>query len=95
MAKSYTKEFKINICKLVVEENIKIQIVAKQFNLNQVMIYRWVDEYKTYGNDAFVGKGRLRPEDAKLKKLEQENERLRQENEILKKAAAYLSKVKK
>ena len=94
MARKYTKNFKIEVCKLIIEDNIKLQVVADKFSLNQVMVYRWVDEYQTYGDDAFVGKGRLKPEDAKLKKLQQENEKLRQENEILKKAAAYFAKVK-
>lgn len=56
------------------------------------MLYRWVTEYQTYGEGAFVGKGRQRSEDAELKKLKKENEYLRMENEILKKAAAYFAK---
>lgn len=94
MARKYTREFKNEVCKLIVEDNIKLQIVAEKFSLNQVMLYRWVDEYKTFGSDAFVGKGKLRPEDAKLKQMERELELLRQENEILKKAAAYFAKAK-
>ena len=47
------------------------------------MLYRWIGQYKTFGKDAFVGKGNLRPEEAKLKKLQKENEELRQQEEIL------------
>lgn len=94
MAKKYTKEFKTEVCKLIIEDNVKLQIVAEKFSLNQVMVYRWVDEYKTFGNDAFIGKGKLRSEDAKLKQMEKELELLKQENEILKKAAAYFAKAK-
>ena len=36
------------------------------------MLYKWIDEYKTYGEEAFVGKGKLRSEDIKLKKLQKE-----------------------
>lgn len=92
MARKYTKDLKIEVCKLIIEDNVKLQVVADKFSLSQGMVYRWVDEYKLYGNDAFVGKGKLRPEDAKLKKLQQENDRLRQELEIIKKAAAYFAK---
>ena len=94
MAKHYTRDFKIQVCKLVVEDNLKPMVVADQFGLNQVMIYRWVNEYNTYGNEAFVGKGHLKSEDAKLKELEKKLELLQQENEILKKAAAYFAKAK-
>jgi len=94
MAKNYTRDFKIQVCKLVVEDKLKPMVVADQFGLNQVMIYRWVNEYNTYGNQAFVGKGYLKSEDAKLKELEKKLELLQQENEILKKAAAYFAKAK-
>lgn len=94
MAKHYTREFKIQICKLVIEDNLKPKVVAEQFGLFHVMVYRWVNEYKTYGDQAFVGKGHLKSEDAKVKELEKKLELLQQENEILKKAAAYFAKAK-
>ena len=59
------------------------------------MLYRWIDEYKTYGDAAFIGKGNLRPEEAKLKQLQRENYELKQQVEILKKAAAYFAKESK
>ncbi len=92
MKRSYTKEFKVKACELVITEGIKAAIVAEKFGINVVMLYRWVDEYRTYGEDAFVGKGHQKPADAELRKLRKENERLRMENEILKKAAAYFAK---
>lgn len=53
-----------------------------------------MNAYKTFGNEAFVGSGNLRSEDAKIRKLEKEIEQLRLENEILKKAGAYFAKNK-
>lgn len=90
--RNYTKEFKSQACELVLKENIKVKKVAERMGINPVMLYRWIDEYRTYGEAAFVGKGKLRPEEAKIKKLEKENDELRQEVEILKKAAAYFVK---
>lgn len=92
MKKTYTKEFKVQACKLVTENGIKPKIVAEKFGIHEVMLYRWVTEYETYGEEAFVGKGRQRSEAAELRKLKKENEYLRMENEILKKAAAYFAK---
>lgn len=92
MKRTYTKEFKIKACELVTEDNIKPSVVAEKLGINVVMLYRWVDEYRTHGQDAFVGKGHQAPADAELRKLRKENERLRMENEILKKAAAYFAK---
>lgn len=92
MKRSYTKEFKVSACKLVLEEGIKVAVVAEKFAISPVMLHRWVSEYEEYGDEAFVGKGYQRPADAELRKLKKENERLKMENEILKKAAAYFAK---
>lgn len=92
---NYTKEFKVQVCELVLKENLKVNSIAERMGINQVMLYRWIDEYKTYGAEAFIGKGHLRPEEAKIKKLQKENEELRQQVEILKKAAAYFVKENK
>lgn len=92
MARKYSKSFKIKACELVLKDGIKHAVVAEKFGINLVMLYRWIDEYQTYGDEAFVGTGHQKPADAELKKLKKENERLRMENEILKKAAAYFAK---
>ena len=83
MKRSFSKEFKIEACKLVIQDGLKPSIVAEKMGINVVMLYRWVDEYQTDPENAFVGKGRQKPADAELKKLQKENERLRMENEIL------------
>ncbi len=66
--------------------------MAKKLGITNNTMYRWVNEYRQDGNDAFPGKGHLKPEDAELRHLKRENEELREENEILKKAAAIFAK---
>ena len=92
MKRRYNREFKVKACELVLTDGIKRSVVAEKLGINVVMLYRWIDEYQTLGEAAFVGSGHQRPENARLKQLEKENERLRMENEILKKAAAYFAK---
>ena len=92
---NYTKEFKVKACELVLKDELKGKTVADKMGINHIMLYRWIDEYKTYGEASFVGKGYLKSDDAKLKKLQKENEELRQQVEILKKAAAYFAKENK
>ena len=77
---------------LVIKDGIKHAVVAEKMGINKIMLYRWIDEYETYGEEAFLGAGHQRTEDAELRKLRKENERLKMENEILKKAAAYFAK---
>lgn len=92
MKRKYSKEFKVKACELVIKDKIKARVVAEQFGIHEIMLYRWISEYETYGDEAFVGKGNQRPAEAELRKLRKENERLKMENEILKKAAAYFAK---
>ena len=74
---------------MVLESKMPVRIVAERFNVSLQLLYRWIGQYETYGDEAFVGSGKLRSENAKLKKLQKENEYLRLENEILKKLQAY------
>lgn len=92
MKRTYSKEFKVKVCELVIKDGIKHAVVAEKMGINKIMLYRWISEYETYGEEAFVGAGHQRSEDAELRKLRKENERLTMENEILKKAAAYFAK---
>ncbi|WP_373899597.1 transposase [Haloimpatiens sp. FM7315] len=56
--------------------------------VNESLVRRWVKEYGTHGKDAFPGKGKLRPEDEELRKMEEENA-------ILKKAIRIFTKPEK
>lgn len=60
---NYTKEFKVKACELVLKDAIKVKTVADKMGINHIMLYRWIDEYETYGEEAFVGKGSLKPEE--------------------------------
>ena len=87
--RSYDRKFKVTICKMVLEDNIPIADIGKQYSINIQTIYRWVNEYKTYVDDAFVGSGKLRTEDARIKELERDLEEAKMEIEILKKTATF------
>lgn len=88
----FSKEFKMQIVDLILKDGIAVPIVAEKFNIHPVVVYRWVQQRKEYGDDAFVGTGHQHAADKELRKLLNENKRLKMENEILKKAAAYFAK---
>ena len=64
MKTTYSKDFKLKACELVVKDGLKTSDVAEKFGIHPIMLYRWVDEYKSLGDDAFVGSGHLHKEDA-------------------------------
>lgn len=90
--KTYDAAFKREAIRLVEEQGGKPVSVAKKLGVTNNTMYRWVNEYRQDGNNAFPGKGHLKTEDAELRRLKRENEELREENEILKKAAAIFAK---
>ena len=94
MVRTYTKSFKLDACNLVLKGKCSCSEVAKHLGISKGMLYRWIDEYNTFGDDAFVGHGNKRSDESENAVLRKEIERLQRENEILKKAAAYFAKQK-
>lgn len=91
----YDREFKEQVVKRILNEETTISKMAEELDLHYTTVRNWVRQYKKDGQDAFPGKGHLKPEDEQLRKLRKEIEDLKEENAILKKAAAYFAKNQK
>ena len=88
----YTKEFKSDAVKLVLEQGYSANEVARRLGANQTSVSRWVREYRQ-DNEPTVNGAATRSElEAEVKRLLKENQRLQMEREILKKAAAFFAK---
>ena len=92
MAKSkrYSKEFKLEATRLVVEHGYTFKEVAKRLGATDWSIRQWVAKFCKDGQ--LPPSGSPQPEADELRRLRKENKRLQLENEILKKAAAYFAK---
>lgn len=84
-----SKAFKMEIMDLHLKDGMSIKVLSERFGISASTIYGWRDQYRKYGEEAFVGCGHQRPGDAELRKLRKENEELKMQVEILKKVAAY------
>jgi transposase len=91
----YDVAFKREAIRMIKEEGQSVTDISQKIGVHIKTLYRWLDEYKKDGNDAFPGKGNLKPADEELRQLKRENEELREENNILKKAAAIFAKHQK
>ncbi len=89
MRKTYTKEFKLQICSSILNGQSKISEIANEYSISRPIISRWVAEYKRYGTNSFTGKGVRLPDEARLYALEKENSHLKEENAILKKFKGF------
>ena len=89
--RQFSKEYKIEAVRLIVEEGRRISDVARELGIAENLLHRWKKKYEEGKIEPFPGKGRLSPEDEELRQLRRENKRLRMERDILKKAVAIFS----
>ena len=92
MPRTYDREFKLEAVRMSFEPGVTAREVEKRLGIGQGVISRWKRQFARDGEQAFPGKGQLKPEDEELRRLKRENERLRRERDILKKAVAIFSK---
>jgi transposase len=92
MTKRYDKEFKKETIRLIQEEGKTVAQVARELELHENTLYRWLTEFKQDAEHAFPGSGQLKPEDKAMRDLQKELRELKEENEILKKAMHYFAK---
>lgn len=88
----YTREFKEEAVKLVVENGKRVSDVARMFDVHRSLLDRWIAQYHQDHEEAFPGNGNRKPSDEELRRLRQENAELKMERDILKKALAIFSK---
>ena len=88
----FDTQFKLDALRLIQESNRKISDIARELGIRPELLYRWKSELSADPANAFPGKGKLKPEQEQLRRLEQELARVKQERDILKKALAYFSR---
>jgi transposase len=96
MAKTreYSKEFKLEAIRLA-KESGSVGRAAKDLGIAPQSLYAWISQENEDKEQAFPGKGRLKPDDEELRKLRLENRQLKEINEILKKATKYFARESK
>lgn len=78
----YSKEFKLETIQLVLERGLSVTQVSQDLGIGTETIYRWIRQYKSDPKNSFPGKGNLKPEDEKLRKLERELADVKEERDI-------------
>ncbi|GAA4837542.1 hypothetical protein GCM10023310_13870 [Paenibacillus vulneris] len=57
--------------------------VAREMDLHENTIYRWIAEFKQDGSGAFPGSGQLKPEDKAIRDLQKQIRDLEEENRLV------------
>lgn len=92
--KTYDKEFKLSAVKMIVEGGMSVSRISKDLGVNENSLYKWKRAYLEDHQNAFPGKGRMRPEEEELMNLKKELSIVKMERDILKKAIAFFAKEK-
>ena len=88
----FDAQFKLDALRLIEDHNRKITDVARELGIRPELLYRWKSEHSADPEQAFPGKGHMKPEEEYVRRLERELAQARAERDILKKALAYFSK---
>jgi len=89
---TFSKEFKLEAVRLLENTDKSAAELARELGIRRNQLYKWQEQLRTKGEDAFPGKGRRTEKDDKITRLERELERVKEERDILKKAALYFAK---
>ena len=90
--RTFSREFKLEAVRLVTERGVAVAQAAKDLDVHENVLRKWVRELQVDPQQAFPGKGVMKPEQAEIDRLRKEVAKLRMERDILKKAAAYFAK---
>jgi len=88
----FSREFKRDAVQLVTEKGMPVGKVARELDIHPNLLHLWRRRFLAQGDKAFVGKGRVTPEEAEIKGLRKQLEKVKEERDILKKALAVFSK---
>jgi transposase len=90
--RTFNREFKLEAVRLVRERGVAVAQAARDLGVHDNVLRRWVLEQATDPQQAFPGRGQMKPEQAEIEHLKKEVIKLKMERDILKKAAAYFAK---
>ena len=85
----FSREFKRDAVQLVTEKGMPVGKVARELDIHPNLLHLWRRKFLADGDKAFIGKGRVAPEEAEIKRLRKGLEKMREERDILKKAVAF------
>jgi len=89
--RQFTREFKVEAVRLVKEGDVSVARAARDLDVHENLLGRWVRELSADPQFAFPGKGVMKPEQAEIERLRKEVAKLKMERDILKKRPRPIS----
>jgi transposase len=80
----FTREFKVEAVKLVRERGVSVKQAARDLNVHENVLRKWVKDFASDPQRAFPGHGQMKPEQLEIERLRREVQKLKAERDILK-----------
>ncbi|OJU21460.1 MAG: transposase [Afipia sp. 62-7] len=90
--RKFGREFKLEAVKLVRARGVSVAQAARDLDVHENVLRKWVREFGADPMQAFPGHGQMKPEQLEIERLRREVTKLKAERDILKKAAAFFAK---
>lgn len=90
--RQFSREYKIEAVKLVKERGVSVAQAARDLDVHENMLRKWVREFGADPAQSFTGNDQMKPEQLEIERLRREVAKLKAERDILKKAAAYFAR---
>jgi len=90
--RKFSREFKLEAVRLVRDRGVSVAQAARDLDLHENVLRKWVRELAHDPQHAFPGHGQMKPEQLEMDRLRKEVAKLKAERDILKKAAAYFAR---
>ena len=88
----FDRAFKLEAVKLVRERSVSAAQAARDLDVHENVLRKWVKEFAADPQHAFPGRGQMKPEQQEIERMRREVVRLKAERDILKKATAFFAK---
>tara|TARA_B100000678_G_C18208490_1_gene502371 strand:- start:760 stop:1050 length:291 start_codon:yes stop_codon:yes gene_type:complete len=90
--RKFSREFKLEAVRLVRERGVAVAQAARDLDVHENVLRKWVRELSADPVQAFPGNGQMKPEQLEIERVRRKVARLKAKRDILKKAAAYFAR---
>ena len=90
--RKFSGEFKVAAVRFVTERGVAAAQAARDLDVAESVLRRWMRELSGDPAQAFPGNGLLKPDQIEIARLRKDVAKLKAERDILKKAAAYFAR---
>ena len=81
--RSFSRGFKLEAVRLVEERGVSVAQAARDLDIHDNVLRRWVRQYREDPAHEFPGAGQMKPEQAEIAQLKKEIRKLKAERDVI------------